>query len=580
MARATLLRLAGCLVQSTFLNPAAERTFGHTAGAVVGKPAASLLNDDRDCFEMLLEGAVAGGDAERAAKLLDITLTARGQSGGEPIPMAGVPVQTLDTYLARAVRKGVSVAICEQIGDPAKSKGPVERQIVRIVTPGTVTEDALLEERRDTLLAALGAMGERFGLAWLELSSGRFHATEFAGAEALAAELERLRPAELLVPESLPLLPAGFAGAVRQRPPWHFEPGSAERQLCEQFGSRDLAGFGLASALGSGRSAQVAVGVHFSVTCAEDVPRVAPAEAAYTLVPRAMTSGLMRGGVLADERRAWRYVRWLKRDPRVMKAGEYSFTGALRPDEVLEKLYRGDVKKYQVTIPEGLRMDEIATLIEDAGLGAAAELLPLMRDPAVAQELGVPARNLEGYLFPDTYTFARGPKPRAVLSAMVARFQEEWRKADAQRLPGVTLDEPQAVTLASIVEKETGRPEERPHISCVFHNRLRLKIPLQTDPTVMYATMLRTGRWSKNISRRDLETAHPYNTYSVAGLPPGPIASPGSAALRAALHPEPCKDLYFVSRNDGTHVFCPDLSCHAAAVQRWQVEFFRGRRGR
>jgi DNA mismatch repair protein MutS len=161
--------------------------------------------------------------------------------------MAGVPVQTLDTYLARAVRKGESVAICEQIGDPAKSKGPVERQIVRIVTPGTVTDDALLEERRDTLLAALSVGAGRYGLAWMELASGRFQATEFAGAEALSAELERLRPAELLVPENFSQLPIGFGGAVRQRPPWHFESGSAERQLCEQFGTRDLAGFGLSS---------------------------------------------------------------------------------------------------------------------------------------------------------------------------------------------------------------------------------------------------------------------------------------------------------------------------------------------
>jgi len=194
-----------------------------------------------DFYELFFE------DARRAARLLDITLTARGQSGGEPIPMAGVPVQTLDTYLARAVRKGESVAICEQIGDPSKAKGPVERQIVRIVTPGTVTDDALLEERRDTLLAALSVGAERYGLAWLELSSGRFQAMEFAGAEALGGELERLRPAELLVPESFARVPAGFSGAVRQRPPWHFESGSAERQLCEQFGTRDLAGFGLSS---------------------------------------------------------------------------------------------------------------------------------------------------------------------------------------------------------------------------------------------------------------------------------------------------------------------------------------------
>ncbi len=194
-----------------------------------------------DFYELFFE------DARKAARLLEITLTARGQSGGEPIPMAGVPVQTLDTYLARAVRKGESVAICEQIGDPAKSKGPVERQVVRVVTPGTVTDDALLEARRDTLLAALATSGDRFGLAWLELASGRFHALEATGLEALAAELERLRPAELLVAENAPpVARASSAGAVRERPPWHFEAGSAERMLCEQFGTRDLAGFGLA----------------------------------------------------------------------------------------------------------------------------------------------------------------------------------------------------------------------------------------------------------------------------------------------------------------------------------------------
>ena len=194
-----------------------------------------------DFYELFFE------DARRAAGLLDITLTARGQSAGEPIPMAGVPVQTLDTYLARAVRKGESVAICEQVGDPAKSKGPVERQVVRVVTPGTVTDDALLEARRDTLLAALTTSTDRFGLAWLELASGRFHALEATGIEALAAELERLRPAELLVAEDAPAIArAGSASAVRERPPWHFEPGSGERLLAEQFGTRDLAGFGLA----------------------------------------------------------------------------------------------------------------------------------------------------------------------------------------------------------------------------------------------------------------------------------------------------------------------------------------------
>ena len=295
--------------------------------------------------------------------------------------------------------------------------------------------------------------------------------------------------------------------------------------------------------------------------------------------PHQVVRLLARGGALADERLAWRYLRWWKRDPRALRAGEYAFAGALRPDEVLEKVYRSEVKTHQFTVPEGLRMEEIAAIIEQAGLGRASELVPLMHDPAFARELRVPFPNLEGYLFPDTYTFTKGPRARAVLAAMVARFKDEWKKADADRLPGVTLDEKQAVTLASIVEKETGRPEERPRIACVFHNRLRRGMRLQTDPTVMYATMLRHGgQWSQNISKADLLAPHPYNTYAVAGLPPGPIANPGAAALHAALHPSPCSDIFFVSRNDGTHVFCPDLRCHEAAVQKWQVDFHRIRR--
>ena len=188
-------------------------------------------------------------DARRAAKLIDITLTSRGQSAGEPIPMAGVPFHAVDTYLARLVRKGESVAICEQIGDPAKSKGPVERQVVRVVTPGTVTDDALLEQRRETLLGAVvrGASpeGARFGLAWLDLAAGRFTVLEADGAAALEAELERLKPAELLVPEDQSRqLGEITLGAQRMRPPWHFELSSASRLLTDQLGTLDLRGFG------------------------------------------------------------------------------------------------------------------------------------------------------------------------------------------------------------------------------------------------------------------------------------------------------------------------------------------------
>ncbi len=193
-------------------------------------------------------------DARRASKLIDITLTSRGTSAGEPIPMAGVPHHSVDNYLARLVRKGESVAICEQIGDPAKGKGPVDRQVVRVVTPGTVTDDALLEQRRETLLAAVtrsaNKEGVTFGLAWLDLAAGRFNVMEVDGKAALEAELERLKPAELLVPEdqARELAAVGSnlltSGAQRVRPPWHFEFASASRLLTDQLGTLDLRGFG------------------------------------------------------------------------------------------------------------------------------------------------------------------------------------------------------------------------------------------------------------------------------------------------------------------------------------------------
>ena len=184
-------------------------------------------------------------DARRAAELMDIALTSRGRSGGEPIPMAGVPVRAADNYLGRLVRLGESVAICEQIGDPKASKGPVAREVVRIITPGTLTEDALLDSKRASHLAAInldrtGAVG----LAWLDMASGRFAIAELANGDALRGELERLRPAETLLAEDAqkPGWLSDFDG-LRERPPWHFDPQAAERSLCRQFGTRDLSGF-------------------------------------------------------------------------------------------------------------------------------------------------------------------------------------------------------------------------------------------------------------------------------------------------------------------------------------------------
>jgi len=227
-----------------------------------------------DFYEMFYD------DASRAAGLLDIALTQRGASAGAPIPMAGVPAVTLDTYLAKLVRKGESVAICEQRGEPGKTKGPMEREVVRIVTPGTITDEALLDERRDNVLASVCGAGGRFGLAWLDLSGGRFSVMELDDRAALEAELERLHPAELLAPDGaqLPLAPAAPAAPSspsapsmpsaasassmpsasaahssyptdrpwRLRAPWHFDIDSATRALTEQFRTRDLAGFGCA----------------------------------------------------------------------------------------------------------------------------------------------------------------------------------------------------------------------------------------------------------------------------------------------------------------------------------------------
>lgn len=184
-------------------------------------------------------------DAKKAAQLMDVTLTARGKSGGNPIPMAGIPYHAAEGYLAKLVKLGVSVAICEQVGDPATSKGPVERKVVRVVTPGTISDEALLDERRDNLLAAIAHHKERFGIATLDIGSGRFLVMEVAGAEELQSELQRLNPAELLVDDHFPCPEIlQQRKGVRHRQPWEFEQDTAHRQLTDQFGTKDLTGFG------------------------------------------------------------------------------------------------------------------------------------------------------------------------------------------------------------------------------------------------------------------------------------------------------------------------------------------------
>lgn len=289
--------------------------------------------------------------------------------------------------------------------------------------------------------------------------------------------------------------------------------------------------------------------------------------------PRGVATLLARAGVVSDGDLLYGWLRREKLGPK-LKAGEYEFVGPLTPPQAVEKLIKGEVKVYRFTIAEGLRWDEILPLVAESELKLdLAKLKLLATDRAFLKRAGVPADVIEGFLFPDTYTFPRTATEEQVLRKMVESTLEAVKKSP--RKAGVTLDLLQTVTLASIIEKETGAVEERPRISCVFHNRLKQGGKLETDPTVIYAKMLRTGTYSKNITRDDLFTPHPYNTYKIKGLPPGPIASPGGAAITAALNPLDCPDFFFVSRNDGTHVFCPDFECHTAQVQKWQVEFHR-----
>lgn len=294
--------------------------------------------------------------------------------------------------------------------------------------------------------------------------------------------------------------------------------------------------------------------------------------------PKGVSTLLAKAGVVSDGDLLYNWLRREKLGPK-LKAGEYEFVGPLTPPQAIEKLIKGEVKVYRFTVPEGLRWDEILPIVASSDLKLDLEKLKaLVADKAFLKRAGVPAQAIEGFLFPDTYTFPKGVSEEQVLRKMVESTLETVKKAT--RKPGVELDLLQAVTLASIVEKETGAVEERPRISCVFHNRMNhpeaeTKGKLETDPTVIYAKMLRTGTYSKNITKEDLLTPHPYNTYKIKGLPPGPIANPGAAAIAAALNPLDCPDYFFVSKNDGTHVFCPTWECHTAQVQKWQVEYHR-----
>jgi UPF0755 protein len=257
---------------------------------------------------------------------------------------------------------------------------------------------------------------------------------------------------------------------------------------------------------------------------------------------------------------------------RTIKAGEYQLAGTLTPREILAILVEGDVLLYRLTIPEGFTLRQIAEAVAQAGFGEAETFYRIATDPETVKAAGVPGQTLEGYLFPDTYSFPRGYPPAQIVAAMTRRFKEAFSDTWRQRAEALGMTVHEVVTLASIIEKETGAPVERPIIASVFHNRLEKGMRLETDPTVIYGIEDFDG----NLTRKHLRTPTPYNTYLNRGLPPGPIASPGHAALEAALYPAETDYLFFVSRKDGTHHFSHTLKEHQKAVRKYQLR--RGRK--
>jgi UPF0755 protein len=247
--------------------------------------------------------------------------------------------------------------------------------------------------------------------------------------------------------------------------------------------------------------------------------------------------------------------------------GEYALHAGMRPPDILARIQNGQVMLHPVTIPEGFTVAEIAELLDGRGFIDAKEFLALAHDrDFILSALQLDLPSLEGYLYPNTYYISRRVKAKDFLTMLVDSFWKVFTPEMRARAAEINLTVHQVLTLASVIEKETGTQEERELISSVFHNRLRRRIPLQSDPTVIYGLLTFDG----NLKKRDLDKVTPYNTYRVTGLPPGPIANPGLQSIRAALYPAPSTYLYFVSKNNGTHQFSSTLAEHSKAVDTYQ----------
>ena len=293
--------------------------------------------------------------------------------------------------------------------------------------------------------------------------------------------------------------------------------------------------------------------------------------------PRTIGEKLVDAGVVRDHM-IFRAALVISGRSRALKAGEYRFTQPMHALDVIDKIARGDVYKRLLTFREGLTIADMAQVFEEKGFGKAADFQKAALNVTLIADLDPSASDLEGYLFPETYSLPRDTPASDVVAQMVGGFKRALTPEMRTAAETDGLSVRQLVTLASLVEKETGAGDERPLVSAVYRNRLKIRMPMQADPTVIFA-LQKAGKYNGNLTREHLrELDSPYNTYKYPGLPPGPIAAPGRASLEAAAKPADVDYLYFVSKNDGTHVFASTLAEHNRNVYTWQVEYFRKQR--
>ncbi len=324
-----------------------------------------------------------------------------------------------------------------------------------------------------------------------------------------------------------------------------------------------------------------AVGGFFAIQFLSTAPSSSTEPVVFEVRPgesfKAIAHRLQEQGLVTSSWKLEVFARVARSGAKV-RVGEYALRRDFRPREIMQVLISGKSIEYAITIPEGANRFEIADLLMKSQLIDRVEFMALTESPSFIEDvLGLPVSTLEGYLFPETYKVTKFTGARGFVRMMVERFKENYKRL--QTVSGWSrgsLSDHQIVTMASIIEKETGAAEERPVIASVFYNRLNIKMPLQTDPTIIYGLFLERGMWNGALPRAELQRPGPYNSYLNQGLPPGPISNPGFEALKAAGLPQKTDYLFFMSRNDGTHTFSREYSKHATAVREYWADRKKG----